>query len=62
MAGPTDFHAAAIVRWHVVGPAHGALLWFDEERAQEMFCSTVATKMFSRLEVKVAPRGHRCRT
>ena len=43
-----------LVRWFVRRPADGALLLFDEERAQEMFCSNVATVMFLRLEVKEA--------
>jgi hypothetical protein len=44
---------SGVVRWYVLGPG-GSLLWFDEERAQEMLRSNVATEMFSRLEVKEA--------
>jgi hypothetical protein len=48
------FGVPGVVRWYVVRPADGALQWFDEERAQDMFCSPIATKMLWRLEVKVA--------
>jgi hypothetical protein len=48
------FSVPRVVRWYVVRPADGALQWFDMERAQDMFCSTLATKMLSRLQAKVA--------
>lgn len=43
-----------VVRLYVLRPADGALLWFDEERVQEMLGSNVATEMFLRLAVKEA--------
>ena len=48
------FGVAGVVRWYVIRPADGALQWFDEECAQEMFRSTIVTKMLRRLKVKVA--------
>ena len=48
------FGVPGVVRWYIVRPADGALQWFDEERAQDMFCSAIATKMLWRLKVKVA--------
>jgi hypothetical protein len=44
----------SLVRWFVLRPGDSALQWFDEERAQEMLRSNVATEMFSHLEVKEA--------
>jgi hypothetical protein len=41
-----------LVRWLVLRPADNTLQWFDEEQAQEMLGSNIATEMFSRLEVK----------
>jgi hypothetical protein len=48
------FGVPGVVRWYAVNPADGALQWLDEERAQDMFCSPIATKMLWRLKVKVA--------
>ncbi len=49
------FGVPGLVRWYAVRPADGALQWFDEKCAQDMFCSTTATKMLRRLKVKAAP-------
>ncbi len=43
-----------VVRWFVLRPADGTLRWFDEDCAQKMLLSSVATQMFSRLAVKEA--------
>jgi hypothetical protein len=48
------FGLPGLVRWYAVSPADGALQWFDEKRAQDMFCSSTATKMLWRLKVKAA--------
>ena len=44
----------SLVRWFVLRPADSTLQWFDEELAQEMFCSNVAMEMYSYLKVKEA--------
>jgi hypothetical protein len=44
----------SLVRWFVLRPADSTLQWFDEEIAQEMFCSKLATGMYSYLRVKEA--------
>jgi hypothetical protein len=43
-----------LVRWYAVRPADGALQWFDEKSAQDMFCSATAAKMLRRLKIKAA--------
>jgi hypothetical protein len=48
------FGVPGLVRWYTVRPADGALQWFDEKCAQDMFCSTAATKMLRGLKVKEA--------
>ena len=48
------YHVPGVLRLYVLRPTDSAVLWFDEERAQEMLRSNVATEMFSRLEVKEA--------
>jgi len=45
---------SSLVRWFVLRPADSTLQWFDEELAQEMFCSNVAMEMYSYLKVKEA--------
>jgi hypothetical protein len=49
------FGVPGLVRWYAVRPADGALQWFDEKSAQDMFCSAIATKMLRRLKIKAAP-------
>lgn len=49
------FGVPGLVRWYAVRPTDGALQWFDEKCAQDMFCSTTATKMLRHLKVKAAP-------
>ena len=44
----------SLVRWFVLRPADSTLQWFDEELAQEMFRSNVATGMYSYLKVEEA--------
>ena len=48
------FGVPGLVRWYTVRPADGALQWFDERCAQDMFCSTAATKMLRGLKVRAA--------
>ena len=48
------FGVLGLVRWYTVRPADGALQWFDEKGAQDMFCSTTATKMLRHLKVALA--------
>ena len=45
---------ASLVRWFVLRPADSTLQWFDEELAQDMFRSNLATGMYSYLKVKEA--------
>jgi hypothetical protein len=40
------FGVPGLVRWYAVRPTDGALQWFDEKCAQDMFCSTTATKCY----------------
>jgi hypothetical protein len=42
------------VRWLVLRPADGAVMWLDEHLVQEVVSSTWATTTFSDLEVKEA--------
>jgi hypothetical protein len=46
------FGVPGLVRWYAVRPSDGTLQWFDEKGAQDMFCSTTATKMLRHLKVK----------
>ena len=48
------FGVPGLVRWYAVRPSDGTLQWFDEKGAQDMFCSTTATKMLRHLKVKAA--------
>jgi hypothetical protein len=48
------FGVPGLVRWYTVRPSDGALQWFDERCAQDMFCSTAATKMLRGLKVRAA--------
>ena len=53
------------VRWLVLRPADGAVMWLDEHLVQEVVSSIWATTTFSRLEAKEAsgsrPRVGTCR-
>jgi hypothetical protein len=48
------FGVPGLVRWYAVRPSDSTLQWFDEKCAQDMFCSTTATKMLRHLKVKAA--------
>jgi hypothetical protein len=52
LEGEMDGPHPGLVRWLVLRPTDNTLQWLDEELAQEMLGSNVATEMFSRLEVK----------